>query len=75
MESEVCTGCGKCEKACITEKAAIIVLPREIALGKVGANYIKGWEAEDEMRLQEVQGGIPKKPDSKVRDYLNSGDL
>ena len=75
VESEVCTGCGKCEKACITEKAAIIVLPREIALGKVGANYIKGWETEDEMRLQEVKGGIQKKPDSKVRDYLNSGDL
>ncbi|WP_300668435.1 ferredoxin-type protein NapG [Helicobacter sp. UBA3407] len=76
VESEVCTGCGKCEKACITEKAAIIVLPREIALGKVGTNYIKGWEAEDEMRLQEAKERIPKRDSSsKVQDYLNNGDL
>ena len=76
VESEVCRGCGKCEKACITEKAAIIVLPLEIALGKVGTNYIKGWEAEDEMRLQEAKERIPKSDSSsKVQDYLNNGDL
>lgn len=76
VESEVCTGCGKCEKACVTEKAAIMVLPREVALGEVGTNYIKGWEAEDEMRLQGAKGRILKQDsNTKVQDYLNSGDL
>lgn len=78
VESEVCTGCGKCEKACITEKAAIIVMPREVALGEVGTNYIKGWESQDEKRLEET---TPHKLENgtknlqEVQDYLNSGEL
>ena len=40
------------EKACITEKPAIFVLPREIALGKVSDHYIKGWDESDEQRLK-----------------------
>lgn len=77
VESEVCTGCGKCEKACVTKKPAIIVLPREVALGEVGTNYIKGWEESDEMRLEDVKTkDLPKKDTSKgVQNYLNSGDL
>lgn len=52
VNSESCTGCGMCEKACVTEKAAIFVLPREVALGRAGDYYIKGWDAEDEKRLE-----------------------
>ncbi|NKF49295.1 ferredoxin-type protein NapG [Shewanella sp. WXL01] len=34
VHADACTGCGKCEHACVTEQAVIKVLPAEIALGK-----------------------------------------
>ncbi|MDD2566619.1 MAG: ferredoxin-type protein NapG [Thiovulaceae bacterium] len=52
VDSDVCTGCGLCEKACVTEKASIFVLPREVALGRAGDYYIKGWDKADEKRLE-----------------------
>ena len=54
IHADICTGCGLCERACITEKAAVYILPRDVALGRVGTDYIKGWEPEDEQRLQGV---------------------
>ena len=58
VNSDYCTGCGLCEKACVTEKAAIFVLPREVALGKVGDYYIKGWDKADEKRLTNAHAQI-----------------
>lgn len=78
VDSDVCTGCGKCEKACITEKAAIFVLPLTVALGKVGTNYIKGWDKVDESRLQEATKTAPnptQKNNKEVQDYLNSEEF
>ncbi len=51
VHTDVCTGCGLCEKACVTEKAAIFVLPKEVALGYAGGHYIKGWDKNDEKKL------------------------
>lgn len=77
VDSDYCTGCGMCEKACVTELPTIIVLPRAVALGKMGTNYIKGWDSLDENRLFELKNK-PKAP-AKTRDsleYLNSlGDV
>lgn len=39
-----CTGCGKCERACVLEEAAIKVLPPALALGQLGKHYRLGWE-------------------------------
>jgi ferredoxin-type protein NapG len=39
VHSERCTGCGKCEKACVLEEAAIKVLPTAQAKGRLGAHY------------------------------------
>lgn len=76
---DVCTGCGLCEKACVTEKASIFVLPLEVAKGKAGSNYIKGWEPQDEQRLEtQVTGGettVTPLSSKKPIDYLNSDDL
>jgi len=58
VDSDFCTGCGLCERACVTEKAAIFVLPKEIALGAVGDHYIKGWDKKDEKRLKDAQSHI-----------------
>ena len=44
VHSRDCTGCGKCEKACILEEAAIKVLPITLAKGMLGQHYRLGWE-------------------------------
>jgi ferredoxin-type protein NapG len=44
VHSDKCTGCGMCEKACVLERAAIRVFPRELAKGELGRHYRIGWE-------------------------------
>lgn len=44
VHSDACTGCGKCEHACILEEAAIKVLPLKLAKGELGHHYRLGWE-------------------------------
>ena len=51
VDSDFCTGCGLCEHACVTKKAAITVVPRDLVIGSVGDHYIKGWDTADETRL------------------------
>ena len=77
VDMDVCTGCGLCEKACPTEKAAIFVLPREVALGKPGAHYVKGWDKKDQQRVSERKEEEiithDKRSEKKAADYLNEG--
>ena len=54
VHADACTGCGMCEHACVTEKPAIFILPRETATGKAGSYYIKGWDKSDEKRLEDA---------------------
>jgi len=44
VHSDACTGCGKCEHACVLPEAAIKVLPRKLAKGKSAEHYRLGWE-------------------------------
>lgn len=44
VHSDACTGCGKCEEACVLEEAAIKVFPVHLAKGKSGQHYRMGWE-------------------------------
>ena len=75
VDSTKCTGCGLCERSCITKKAAIMVLPRDKVLCSIDTNYIKGWDKNDEIRLNDVNV-MPKNSDnSSAIDYLNSGEL
>ena len=69
INGDACTGCGLCEHACVTEKAAIFVLPRSVATGKVGEHYIKGWEKEDEERLKNLKEKSSN--EDKPEDILN----
>ncbi len=72
VNAEICTGCGLCEHACITEIPAIKVLPLKIATGKVGDHYIKGWDAEDEKRLNKTSvGSSTDKDNTGAIEYLN----
>lgn len=45
VHSEHCTGCGKCEQACVLEAAAIRVIPLQLAKASAGKHYrLGGWE-------------------------------
>jgi ferredoxin-type protein NapG len=75
VHSDACTGCGMCERACVTEKPAIQILPKELVQGKVGDYYIKGWDKEDEKRLKnakEIKTTTEISKDSAINS-LNSG--
>jgi ferredoxin-type protein NapG len=73
VHSDACTGCGLCERACVTEKASIFVLPHEVAQGKVGSHYVKGWDKADEARVKDAFGEETKTELSKesAQDSLN----
>jgi ferredoxin-type protein NapG len=44
VHSNACTGCGKCEAACVVDQATIKVLPFHLAQGDMGDFYRLGWE-------------------------------
>ena len=48
VHSSDCTGCGKCEKACILDEAAIKVFLIALAKGMLGRHYRLGWEQKAE---------------------------
>lgn len=71
VHHDTCTGCGICEHVCVTEKAAIFVLPHAIASGEVGTHYIKSWDREDEDRIQDSakDGDKKRKPEDILNDW------
>ena len=62
VHSEYCTGCGKCERSCVLEDAAIKVLPGELAKGTLGKHYRLGW-VEKEKHGESLIQGITDLPD------------
>lgn len=67
VHSDACTGCGKCERACVLEEAAIKVLPIELAKGELGHHYRWGWQEKDKA------GGSLVTPDIEHRYNLPEG--
>jgi ferredoxin-type protein NapG len=67
VHSERCTGCGKCEEACILEEAAIKVLPQHLAKGELGKHYRIGWEQKEQA------GGALVSPDIEHKYNLPEG--
>ncbi|MBF0158165.1 MAG: ferredoxin-type protein NapG [Magnetococcales bacterium] len=47
VHSDHCTGCGKCEQACVLERAAIRVLPHAMVKGELGSHYLLGWKEKE----------------------------
>ncbi len=62
VHSDHCTGCGKCERSCVLETAAIRVLPHELAKGQIGKHYKLGWK-EKEKKGEALVKGIIDTPD------------
>lgn len=74
VDSNFCTGCGKCERACITKKSSITVIPREYVMGEGNDNYVKGWIDGADKKLKDVDTKIDLDKKESL-DYLNSKDL
>lgn len=68
VHADACTGCGKCEHACITEEASIKVLPVDLAKGKIQDHYQLYWETEQAKEIA-AEPKLPSlsiaKPESK----------
>jgi len=62
VNSDKCTGCGKCEYACVLEMAAIRVFPRHLAKGRIGNHYRLGWVEKE------------KKGEALVKDLIDLPD-
>ena len=78
VHSGHCTGCGLCERACVTKKASIFILPRNVAMGEATGRYIKGWDSGDEQRvsgLPEDTKTVTPRSEKTPLDYLNKGDF
>lgn len=75
VDLDVCTGCGVCEHVCVTQKSAITILPRDVVMGQVDNNYVKGWVESDEKRLEKGIDTNIKLDLNKAKDYLNNGEL
>jgi ferredoxin-type protein NapG len=68
VHSAHCTGCGKCEKSCVLEEAAIRVLPAKLAKGELGHHYRVGWEEQgkaghslmDESKMLDLPDRLPE---------------
>lgn len=68
VHSDACTGCGKCEKSCVLEEAAIRVLPPKLAKGELSKTYRIGWEEKkaaghsliDESKMIELPDRMPE---------------
>lgn len=67
VHSDACTGCGKCERACVLEEAAIKVFPYHLALGQLGQFYRFGWKEKQKA------GGSLVTPDEEHRYNLPEG--
>ena len=74
VHSDACTGCGKCEHACVLEQAAIKVMPLELAKGQLGQHYRWGWEEKN----QAGESLVPADPEHRYNlpqglDYEHGG--
>lgn len=67
VHSDACTGCGKCEHACILDEAAIKVLPMKLAKGELGKHYRLGWKEKQKA------GGSLVTPDRQHEYNLPEG--
>jgi len=76
VHSDACTGCGKCERACILEEAAIKVFPTKLAKGELGRHYKLGWEEKQKAGESLVTPDLPHQynlPEGAAYDFEGEG--
>ncbi|WP_068088128.1 ferredoxin-type protein NapG [Polycladidibacter stylochi] len=72
--ADACTGCGKCEKACVLPEPAIKVLPTRLARVKGAEHYRLGWEEKAKAGNALVPGLIDL-PDRMPEDASSVPDF
>ena len=86
VHADKCTGCGKCEKSCVLEEAAIKVVPTKIARGELGHHYRKNLTQRSDVghvgetrsgEKVEATPGLPQfgQPVQRLPDQPVPGDL
>jgi ferredoxin-type protein NapG len=75
VHSDACTGCGICEQACPTQKAAIRVLQPDLVQGQIGDHYRLGWTIDSPITQEFDAGGHAGGATAPATgiDYLNEG--
>ena len=76
VHSDHCTGCGKCEHACVLETTAIRVMPHHLAKGELGHHYRWGWKEKDKAGRSLVAPDIEHKynlPSGQSYDFEGQG--
>jgi ferredoxin-type protein NapG len=75
VNSDACTGCGICEKACPTQKAAIRVLQPDLVQGEIGDHYRLGWTIDSPItqEFRAVGDAVGSSAPATGIDYLNEG--
>jgi len=76
VHSDACTGCGKCEHACVLDETAIKVLPQHLAKGELGKHYRLGWKEKERAGGSLVTPDQPHEfnlPQGLKYDYDNKG--
>jgi ferredoxin-type protein NapG len=76
VHSTDCTGCGKCERACILEEAAIKVFPLHLAKGIQGQHYRLGWQEKEKAGRSLVTPDVEHEynlPEGMRYDYEGQG--
>ena len=76
VHSDHCTGCGKCERACVLEEAAIKILPIQLAKGELGHHYRWGWKEKDKAGSSLVTPDVQHRynlPQGQRYDYDGKG--
>ena len=78
VHSNACTGCGICEKACPTQKAAIRIVQPQLVQGQIGDHYRLGWTIDTPITQDfKVPGRDMRGSDAPPPslDFLNEGSL
>lgn len=78
VHSDHCTGCGKCERACVLEQAAIKILPMHLAKGELGHHYRWGWKEKEKAGSSLVTPDLEHQynlPEGQRYDYEREGLL
>jgi len=76
VHSDSCTGCGKCEKSCVLDEAAIKVMPLSLAKGELGKHYRLGWKEKQRAGESLVSPDAPHEfnlPEGYRYDYPDKG--